>query len=165
MCFPFFFLVHSLCAQCCRNETDCSECHPSYVIRCHAVTDDEIDEVENDDAPIASAYLGCIALATFDGFSSSSEATNCAEGISETMLGRCRKPPLSRGGNATAASDGLLEIIGGDSATSGRDEVSGVLFPCRLDFGCDYSLFISHDDAFRVNAIDSEYASSFFDAH
>ena len=120
-------------------------------------TDDEIDfSVEGGErmSGESSLYLSCVSLVAFGGFSSASEATNDAEGRSRAMLSRCAARPdddrRTAGRNAA-----LREIVGGEGGDS--DDVMGILFSCKIDFEYEYSLLISHDDRFRVDAIDGKY--------
>jgi hypothetical protein len=70
------------------------------------------------------------------------------------MLSRCAARPdddrRTAGRNAA-----LREIVGGEGEDS--DDLMGILFSCKIDFEYEYSLLISHDDRFRVDAIDGKY--------
>ncbi len=116
-------------------------------------TDDEIDFSVEGGARMSgdsSLYLSCLSLVTFGGFSSVSEATNDAYGRSRAMLSRCARRDDDRPGRHAA----LREIVGGVGKDS--DDVTGILLPCKVDFEYEYSLLISHDDRFRVDAIDGK---------
>ncbi len=120
-------------------------------------TDDEIDfSVEGGErmSGDSSLYLSCVSLVAFGGFSSASEATNDAEGRSRAMLSRCAARPDDDDRPAGRNDAALREIVAGGGKDS--DDVSGILFPCKIDFEYEYSLLISHDDRFRVDAIDGK---------
>jgi len=135
-------------------------------------TDDEIDfSVEGGErmSGDSSLYLSCVSLVAFGGFSSASEATNDAEGRSRAMLStvtgpsvptlggrlsRCAARPDDDDRSAGRNDAALREIVAGGGKDS--DDVTGILFPCKIDFEYEYSLLISHDDRFRVDAIDGK---------
>ena len=121
-------------------------------------TDDEIDfSVEGGEkmSGDSSLYLSCVSLVAFGGFSSASEATNDAEGRSRAMLSRCAARPDDN--RRTAGRNAALREIVGGGGGKDSDDVTGILFPCKIDFEYEYSLLISHDDRFRVDAIDGKY--------
>mmetsp|Transcript_49126 Transcript_49126/g.104482 ORF Transcript_49126/g.104482 Transcript_49126/m.104482 type:complete len:147 (+) Transcript_49126:2-442(+) len=65
------------------------------------------------------------------------------------MLARCRggRPPSSDPPGERRRE--LLEIFSEEAG-----DVSGILFPCKIGFYCQYSLLVVHDEEFLVAAID-----------
>ena len=113
-------------------------------------TDEEIDFcIENEEkmSNDSSLFVSCLSLVTFGGFASCSESLNDAYDCSKAMLSGCSWP-----------NDGKLDrhvlhkIIPGENDS----EVTGVLFLCRINFEYGYSFLLSHDDEFRVAAIDGK---------
>ncbi|KAL9182263.1 hypothetical protein ACHAXT_012915 [Thalassiosira profunda] len=102
--------------------------------------DEEEEKVLND-----SYHIGCVSIAAFGGFTSSSVGVIEGKDASEAMLAGCRPP--SRIG-AETRRDQLLKMYGE------QRDVAGVLIPCKLGFDADYSFLMSHDNQFRVTAID-----------
>jgi len=120
----------------------------SSFIKQGVFTDDEIDySVEGEERVTNdSFFLGCLSLVAFDGFTSSSESTNDAEDVSNDMIAR-----VSRDDNDEEITcDELCKIV------DDGNNVTGVLFPCKMNFGSGYSCLILHDDKFLVTAVDGE---------
>lgn len=113
-------------------------------------TDDEIDfcveggETMSKDSGL---FLGCLSLVTFGGFASSSESMNDADDCSKAMLSCCAWPS-----DRQADRNALYKIVSREKDA----DVTGILFPCKINFDYEYSILISHDDKFRVAAIDGK---------
>ena len=113
-------------------------------------TDDEIDFCIEGGEKISKdscLFLGCLSLVTFGGFASSSESMNDADDCSKAMLSCCAWP-----NDRPADRHALYKIVSRENDT----DVTGILFPCKIDFDYEYSILISHDDKFRIAAIDGK---------
>ena len=109
--------------------------------------DDEIGEDE--EKVLGSAFIGCISLAWFDGFTSASEAVNLANDESEKLLKQCARPAED------GYHDDLCKIVQNDSANHTEECVRGVLLQSKLSFEDTYSVLISHL-GFEIDAVDGE---------
>ena len=109
--------------------------------------DDEIGEDE--EKVLGGAFIGCVSLIWFDGFTSASEAVNNANDESEKLLKQCM-PPAKDG-----CVDDLCKIVRNDSANHPEKLVQGVLFQSKLSFDDSYSVLISHS-GFEIDAVDGE---------
>ena len=134
--------------------------HPSInrissFIKQGVFTDDEIDySVEGEERVTNdSFFLGCLSLVTFDGFTSSSESVNDAVDVSNAMLACCPRRDDDQG--VVKNHEELCKIVDDDN------DVTGILFPCKIDFDYEYFCLISHDDKFRVTAVDGEKVLSY----
>jgi hypothetical protein len=127
-----------------------SENRVSSFVKQGIFTDDEIDfSVENEEkmSSDSSLFVGCLSLVTFGGFASVSESINDADDCSKAMLSGCACP---NGGRLDRHV--IHKIVHGENDS----EVTGILFPCKIDFEFDYSFLLLHDDKFRVAAIDGK---------
>ncbi len=114
-------------------------------------TDDEIDfSVENEErmSSDSSMFVGCISLVTFGGFACVSESINDADDCSKAMLSACACPNDERLDRRM-----LRKIVHGEN----ESDVTGILFPCKIDFEYNYSFLLLHDDRFQVAAIDGKW--------
>lgn len=110
--------------------------------------DEEGFRVEGEERMLNGSYLGCLSVATFAGFLSSSECTNGAGDVSGGILARCVR---SASTTPDAVKHELLKIAGEENG-----DVMGILFPCRIDFDYKYSLLMLHDAKCRVIGMDGE---------
>ena len=78
----------------------------------------------------------------------STQSTNDSEETSKAILARCSEI----GGRPNKHE--LHKFVGSEN-----DDTEVLLFPCKMSFDTEYSFLISHDDKFRVVAIDGEQLS------
>ena len=132
----------------------------SSFIKQGVFTNEEVDYCvdEGEEKMLNDSYhLRCLLLVAFDGFTSSSDSTNDAEHCSEAMLAKCVWP-LNDDDDDDDEEHEIgrrrheLHMFGGDKDS----EATGVLFPCKLDFGYEYYILISHDAKLRISAMDGK---------
>ena len=75
----------------------------------------------------------------------STQSTNDSEETSKAILARCSE----NGGRPNQHE--LHKVVGSEN-----DDTEVLIFPCKLSFDMEYSFLISHDEKFRVVAIDGE---------
>jgi hypothetical protein len=110
--------------------------------------DDEIyDDEDGEEKILNSAYIGCISLVWFDGFTSASDAVNMANEVSEGLL-KLSVPPSEDGG-----ADELVKLVRKDRSNDADGCVGGVLFRTKLAFENEYSVLISYN-GFEIDAVD-----------
>lgn len=110
--------------------------------------DDEIyDEKAGEEKVLGSAFIGCISLVWFDGFTSASEAVHSANDVSEELLKSC--VPSIRG----ASEKGLYKIIREQVGKDKEESLRGILFKTKLDFDDEYTILVSHN-GFEIDAVD-----------
>eukprot|EP00804_Cyclotella_cryptica_P000126 CCRYP_019699-RA/>CCRYP_019699-RA protein AED:0.37 eAED:0.37 QI:56/1/1/1/1/1/2/330/309 len=110
--------------------------------------DDEIDdEVDGQERVLNGAYMGCVSLVWFDGFTSASEAVNLANDVSEDLLKLCVPSTDTEG------KQDLCTIVKEGIATDTEECVAGVLFRTKLDFTDEYFIIVSHR-GFEIDAVD-----------
>ena len=78
----------------------------------------------------------------------STQSTNDSEETSKAILARCSE----NGGRPNQHV--LHKVVGSEN-----DDTEVLIFPCKLSFDTEYSFLISHDEKFRVVAIDGEQLS------
>jgi hypothetical protein len=105
------------------------------------------DEVDGEERILNGAFMSCISLVWFDGFTSASEAVNLANDVSENLLKLCI--PASE----TEGKHGLCKIVRRDKSKDADELVAGVLFRTKLDFTDEYFILISHRE-FEIDAVD-----------
>lgn len=105
------------------------------------------DEVDGEERILNGAFISCISLVWFDGFTSASEAVNLANDVSENLLKLC--VPAAE----TEGKQGLCKIVREDKSKDADELVAGVLFRTKLDFTDDYLILTSQRD-FEIDAVD-----------
>ena len=110
--------------------------------------DDEVfDEIEGKEQVMGGAYLGCISLVWFDGFTSSSDAVNLSSDVSADLLKHC-VPPMQN-----SRPQELFKIVQTDGSEATDKSIRGVVFRTKLEFDNDYSVLVSHT-GFEIDAVD-----------
>jgi len=114
----------------------------SSFIKQGVFTKDEEDFcVENEGKMLDDTYLGCLSLVTFRGFTTSSESTKVAADVSEAMLARCVH-------NLSPSDHELHKVFGKEN------DVTGILFPCKMGFSYEYNCLVMYDEKSRITAAD-----------
>lgn len=105
------------------------------------------EEIENEEKIVGNAFLGCISLIWFDGFTSASDAVNLANDAAEGLLKLCESPTKMCGAND------LCKLVRKGVSNDADKCVQGVLYRCRLEFDADYSILVSYN-GFEIDAVD-----------
>lgn len=110
--------------------------------------DDEIfDELEGKEQVMGGAFLGCISLVWFDGFTSSSDAVNSSSDVSAGLLKLCVPP------SGMSSPQELCKIVESKGSNATEETIRGVVFRTELEFDDDYSVLVSHT-GFEIDAVD-----------
>lgn len=105
------------------------------------------NEVEDEEKVVGTAFLGCISLVWFDGFTSASDAVNLANETTEGLLKLCEPP------NGKTGTNDLCSLVQKGTNVDADESVGGILYRCRLEFDDAYSVLVSYN-GFEIDAVD-----------
>jgi hypothetical protein len=113
------------------------------------VLDEEIDVGYDGREQISSnAFIGCISLVLFEGFLSSSEAIGESRDLASKFLKNCVPS------NELQSGRELYGIVGNEHNSEDDENITGMLYPCKVGFDSDHVVLLLHNEEFDVSGVD-----------